>query len=67
MATNVNQDILEENFEEDKAAQLWKTGKPDAEGYLTLTSELLQNLPNLTWVITATSESDLKIKGKNSI
>ena len=66
LETNVNQDILEENFEEDKAAQLWKTGEPDAEGYLTLSSELLTT-ENLTLVITATSESEMKINGKNSI
>ena len=47
-----------EDFEEDKAEQLWKKGEPNAEGYFTLENS---SVPKL--ILTATSSSDLKIKG----
>ena len=31
-------DVILKDFEEDKAQQLWKQGKPDADGYFTLES-----------------------------
>jgi len=31
-----NGEVIQEEFEEGKAGQLWKKGKPDAEGYFTL-------------------------------
>ena len=49
--------VIQEVFVEDKADQLWKKGKPDAEGYFTLENS---GLPKL---ITAISEIGLKIKG----
>ena len=54
--TNDNQVILED-FEEDKAEQLWKKGEPDDEGYFILESSVVP------MVITAISESGLEIKG----
>ena len=56
-ATRKSKVILEDS-EGTTAQQLWKKGKTDIQGYFTL-----QNfgVPNL--VITATSESDLEIKG----
>jgi hypothetical protein len=55
-STNDNKVILED-FEEDKAEQLWKIGKPDAEGFFTLESS---ETPKF---ITAISESGLEIQG----
>ena len=49
--------VIQEVFVEGKADQLWKKGKPDAEGYFTL-----QNV-GVPKVITAISESGLEIKG----
>ena len=54
--TNDNQVILED-FEEGKEEQLWRKGKPNAEGYFTLENH---EVPK---VITAISERDLEIKG----
>ena len=51
--------VIQEVFVEGKADQLWKKGKPDAEGYFTL-----QNV-GVPKVITAISESGLEIKGKS--
>ena len=56
-ATRKSKVILEDS-EEGHVQQLWKKGKTDAQGYFTLENF---GVPNL--VITATSESDLKIKG----
>ena len=50
--------VIQEVFVEGKAEQLWKKGKPDAEGYFTLESH--SEMPK---VITAISESGLEIKG----
>ena len=49
--------VILEDFEEDKAEQLWEKGVPNAEGYFTL-----QNSGELK-VLTAISESSLEIKG----
>ena len=50
--------VIQEVFVEGKAGQLWKKGKPDAEGYFTLESH--SEMPK---VITGISESGLEIKG----
>ena len=49
--------VIQEVFVEGKADQLWKKGKPDAEGYFTLENS---GVPK---IITAISESGLEIKG----
>ena len=50
--------VIQEVFEEGKAEQLWKKGKPMAQDYFTLESH--SEVPK---VITAISESVLEIKG----
>ena len=50
--------VIQEVFEEGKAEQLWKKGKPMAQDYFTLESH--SEVPK---VITAISESGLEIKG----
>jgi hypothetical protein len=55
-ATSDDGKVFQEVFVEDKAEQLWKKGKPDAEGYFTLENS---EVPK---VITAISESGLEIK-----
>ena len=52
-----NGKVIQEAFVEGKAEQLWKKGKPDANGYFTLENS---GVPK---VLTATSESSLEIKG----
>ena len=49
--------VIQEVFIEGKADQLWKKGKPDAQGYFTLENS------GVSKVLTAFSESGLKIKG----
>ena len=49
--------VIPEVFVAGKAEQLWKKGKPDAEGYFTLENS---EVPK---VLTAISESGLEIKG----
>ena len=49
--------VFFENFEENKTEQLWKKGKPNAEGYFTLQNAKVQK------VMTAVSSSGLKIRG----
>ena len=49
--------VIQEFMVEGKATQLWKKGKPDAEGYFTL-----QNSGEPK-VLTAISECSLEIKG----
>ena len=56
-ATNDSKVILED-FEEDKAEQLWKKGEPNAEGYFTLLN--YENAKFMTYNI---SSSSLEIKG----
>ena len=50
--------VIQEVFEEGKADQLWKKGKPMAYDFFTLESH--SQVPK---VITAISENDLEIKG----
>ena len=57
LATTNDNKVIFEVFELGKAEQLWKKGKPDAEGYFTLENS---GVPK---VITAISESGLEIKG----
>ena len=54
--------VIQEVFVADKAEQLWKKGKPDAEGYVTLESKKVL----LPMVLTVISETGLKIKGNLS-
>ena len=49
--------VCQEDYEEDKAQQLWKKGEPNAEGYFTLGNF------NRTEIMTAVSSSILQIKG----
>ena len=51
--------VIQEVFVADKAEQLWKKGKPDAEGYFTLESKKVL----MPMVLTAISETGLEIKG----
>ena len=51
--------VIQEVFVADKAEQLWKKGKPDAEGYVTLESKKVL----MPMVLTAISETGLEIKG----
>ena len=55
-ATNYDEVILED-FEEDKAEQLWKKGEPNADGYFTLENSKVPK------VMTAISPDSLEIKG----
>ena len=49
--------VIEEDFEEDKAEQLWTEGDHDAEGYFTL-----KNTKGKKYM-TAVSETTLEIQG----
>ena len=55
--TNNDWKVILEKFEEDKYEQLWKKGKPNAEGYFTLESYKVSK------VMTATSSISLELKG----
>jgi hypothetical protein len=57
LAATKDRKVIFEVFDEGKTDQLWKKGKPDAEGYFTLVNS---GVPK---VITAISESGLEIKG----
>ena len=50
--------VILEDFEEDKAEQLWKKGEPNAEGYFTLENYKVSKL------VTAASSTSLELKGK---
>ena len=50
-------EVIQEVFVEGKADQLWKKGKPDAEGYFSLQNSVKPK------DLTAISESSLEIKG----
>ena len=41
LATTIDGKVTLEDFEENKAEQLWKKGMPNAEGYFTLTNGLM--------------------------
>ena len=60
-ATNNHQVILED-FEEDKAEQLWKVGETDTEGYCVLESSVVPRTETVEKVLTAISESGLEVK-----
>ena len=53
--------VIQEFLVKGKADQLWKKGKPDAEGYFTI--ERLENYHEVPKFLTAISESGLEIKG----
>ena len=57
MGATVDDVVSQESLVEGNANQLWKKGKPDAEGYFTLENSGEQR------VLTAISESDMEIKG----
>ena len=57
MGTKNDSEVILEVYEEGKAEQLWKKGKPDAEGFFTLENS---EMPKF---ITAISESGLEIQG----
>ena len=75
MGTSGNLVILQD-FEKDKAEQLWKKGEPNAEGYFTLENSNPQvatlnamganALGNykVPMIMTATSSIELEIQGK---
>ena len=50
--------VILEDFEEDKAQQLWKKGNPDEEGYFTLESQILYTLTAIS-----SNSSILKLRG----
>ena len=54
--------VIQEVFEEGKAEQLWKKGKPMAYDFFTLESH--SQAPK---VITAISKNDLEIKGNKTL
>ena len=51
--------VIEEDFVEGNTRQLWKKGKPNAEGYFTLENHGLRK------TLTATSANSLEIRGKS--
>ena len=53
----LDNNVVLEEFEEDKAEQLWKKGEPDDEGYFTLENSKVPK------IMTAFSETVLKVKG----
>ena len=55
--TTIDGKVILEDFEEGKAEQLWKKGKPNPHGYFTLESY------NVSKVITANSSTSLELKG----
>ena len=58
-ATNDSKVTLED-FEEDKAEQLWKKGEPNAEGYFTLESS---KVPKVMTAVLSSGRKILEIKG----
>ena len=56
--------VIQEVFVADKAEQLWKKGKPDANGYFTLSSPELTNFDPVEMVLTVTPNSNLVVRGK---
>ena len=57
LATASDGQVILEDLEEGKAEQLWKKGKPDAEGYFILTNSKVPK------IMTAISPSVLQMKG----
>ena len=62
LTTTNNRQLILEDFEEDKAEQLWKVGEADAEGYCMLESSVVPRTETVPKVLTAISESGLEIK-----
>ena len=58
MGTKNDGEVILEVYEEDKAEQLWKKGKPNAEGYFTLENYKVSKF------VTAVSSTSLELKGK---
>ena len=63
LGTTSDGKVIQEFLVEGKADQLWKKGKPDAEGYFTLEN---YGVPKVGW-LAAISESVLEIKGNISL
>ena len=61
LAATIDFKVIQEDFEPDKAEQLWKKGELNTEGYFTLENS------NATKVLTVISESALEIKGNYKI
>jgi hypothetical protein len=57
LGTTSDGKVIQEFLVEGKADQLWKKGKPDAEGYFSLQNSVEPK------VLTAISKSSLEIKG----
>ena len=57
LGTKNDGEVILEVYEEDKAEQLWKQGKPNAEGYSTLENSKVPK------IMTAISSSILRIIG----
>ena len=58
LGTSNGAKVIEEEYEEGKTEQLWKIGKPNAEGYFTLENHKVPKL------LTATvDEYSLRIEG----
>ena len=57
LATASDGHVILEDLEDGKAEQLWKKGKPDAEGYFTLINSKVPK------IMTAISPSVLQMKG----
>ena len=58
IGTSNNDTVIEEKLVDGKSGQLWKKGKPDAEGYFSLESS------ESSKILTATSSSKLEVLGK---
>ena len=64
LGAKIHGKVIQEFLVQGNAGQLWKKGKPDAEGYFILYSSLFFGL---TKVLTASSENSLEIKGNITI
>ena len=62
LGTTIDGKVILEDFEENKAEQLWQKGNPDEKGYFILVPSLPSSV-TVPKVITAISESGLEIKG----
>ena len=55
-----NGTVIEEDFVDGKPGQVWKRGKPDAEGYFSLKDSKSSK------ILTATSSSNLEVIGNHT-
>ena len=55
-----NDTVIEQEFEDGEPGQLWKKGKPDAEGYFSL------ECSKSSKILTATSSSNLEVIGNHT-